>query len=195
MKLVKYPPPQEHINLQGSGPHKDGSFLTYLLQGTPHRGLEVQNKAGDWISVPPIPGTLVVNIGRSLESITRGVCVATTHRVRLDSDYFRASDGSSLGPRYSFPAFQSLSLELTQENMLLDLPAHIAALAKDRELNSDVEEAFKDVYNGSIGEGTFMARLTSHPDVAQRWYPAETIRALRRQKGIRDKGHNHTRGE
>jgi isopenicillin N synthase-like dioxygenase len=188
MKLVRYPPPprpsgaEEHINLQGSGPHKDGSFLTYLLQGTPHLGLEVQNKAGHWISVPPIPGTLVVNIGRSLETITRGVCVATTHQVRLDSDYFRASNGGSLGPRYSFPAFQSLSLELTQENMFLDLPAHITALAKDRELNSDIEVAFRDVYKGSIGEGTFMARLTSHPDVAQRWYPAETTQALERQR-------------
>jgi hypothetical protein len=67
---------------------------------------------------------------------------------------------------------------------------HIIALGNDQEPIPDVEEAFKDVYNGSIGEGTFMARLTSYPDVAQRWYPAEAARAFKRQKQIRDKGNN-----
>lgn len=55
---------------QGGGPHKDGLFLTYLLQGTGHSSLEVQNKVDEWIAAPPIPGTLVVNIGRSLGAIT-----------------------------------------------------------------------------------------------------------------------------
>lgn len=29
---------------QGVGPHKDGSFFTYLLQGTEYSSLEVQNR-------------------------------------------------------------------------------------------------------------------------------------------------------
>ena len=35
-----------------------------LLQVTPHKSLRVQNLAAEWIEVPPVPGTFVVNIGR-----------------------------------------------------------------------------------------------------------------------------------
>jgi hypothetical protein len=35
-----------------------------LLQASLHEGLEVQNPAGQWIPVPPIENTFVVNIGK-----------------------------------------------------------------------------------------------------------------------------------
>ena len=63
-KVVKYPVPVDSKSDQGVGPHYDGGFLTLLLQATSHRGLQVQNKAGEWIDAPPIPGTFVVNIGK-----------------------------------------------------------------------------------------------------------------------------------
>lgn len=52
LKLVKYPAPLLDSEItkggvQGVGAHKDGSFLTFLLQPTPHARLEIQNKNGD----------------------------------------------------------------------------------------------------------------------------------------------------
>lgn len=77
LRIAAYPRTEVSGNpetgFQGVGPHKDGSFLTFLLQGTGHSSLEVQNKAGEWIAAPPMENTLVVNIGRSLETLTRGV--------------------------------------------------------------------------------------------------------------------------
>ncbi|KAI9730898.1 MAG: hypothetical protein M1834_005616 [Cirrosporium novae-zelandiae] len=199
VSLLKYPPPPllsstngtNGVNgkitiggeFQGVGPHKDGGFLTYLLQATSHAGLEAQNKSGAWIPVPPIPDTLVVNVGRSLESMTRGVCTATTHRVNLRPENFVDANGDPLGPRFSYPVFQTLKLDLTHEDLLsLKLPTHIRDLVKDEKVKSDAEAFFAKYHLQSPGMGIFTARLTSHPDVGRRWYPEQLAQALKGQR-------------
>ncbi|PCG92162.1 Oxoglutarate/iron-dependent dioxygenase [Penicillium occitanis (nom. inval.)] len=185
LKLIKYPEPvgsKPNENTQGVGPHKDSCFLTFLMQGTPHTGLEVQNKAGTWLPVKPIPGTLVINIGRALEAITGGVCTATTHRVNLRTENYRDAQGNSLGPRYSFAIFQGVSLDLGVEKINISIPEHIKDLVKDEKVRSDAEATFNQMFNGNIGEGTLIARITSHQDVAQRWYPDLLAQALQAQK-------------
>ncbi|KAF9889349.1 hypothetical protein FE257_007459 [Aspergillus nanangensis] len=175
MKLIKYPPPPqstaEAATTQGVGPHKDSEFLTFLLQATPHPGLEVQNKAGEWVPAPPVAGSLVVNIGRALEAITGGVCTATTHRVSLAPQNFIDAQGSALGPRFSIPVFQGMSLDLSSENISLEIPAHIRDLVRDEKVRSDAEATFNSMFRGRIGEGTLIHRVTSHQDVGRRWYP------------------------
>ncbi|KJZ74789.1 hypothetical protein HIM_05906 [Hirsutella minnesotensis 3608] len=170
---------------QGVGPHKDGGFLTFLLQATPHAGLEAQNKSGTWIPVPSLPDTLVINVGRSLESMTRGVCTATTHRVNLRREHFIDSQGRSLGPRFSFPVFQTVKPDLIKKELLsLKLPAHIADLVKDERVKSDAEAYFAKYHLESPGLGIFTARLTSHPEVGRRWYPELVTQALQGQKAF-----------
>jgi isopenicillin N synthase-like dioxygenase len=56
-------------------------LTSYLLQASPHKGLQAQNTNGQWIDCEPITGTLVVAIGQGLEALTGGVCASTTHRV------------------------------------------------------------------------------------------------------------------
>ena len=77
LKIVKYPDLEE-LGLegegQGVGPHKDSMLSSYLLQASNHKGLQVQNNAGEWLDCPPIDGTLVVAIGQGMEALTRGVC-------------------------------------------------------------------------------------------------------------------------
>jgi isopenicillin N synthase-like dioxygenase len=79
LKFVKYP--RSAPNSQGVGPHKDSAGLFTFLSQDNTGGLQVLNKNGEWIDVPPIEGSLVVNIQQGFEAITGGVCAATTHRV------------------------------------------------------------------------------------------------------------------
>ena len=173
------PQPTE-TEFQGVGPHKDGSFLTYLLQGTDHSSLEVQNKSGAWIPVPPVPNTLVVNIGRSLEALTRGVCVATTHRVNLKSEQYRGVENTPLGTRLSFAFFQMLALDVTREDMLLELPPHIVGL-RENDVKSDAETFFVDLYKGPSGEALLTNIITSYPEMGKRWYPDFLAKVLKQQ--------------
>ncbi|KAL4901130.1 hypothetical protein BDW74DRAFT_170310 [Aspergillus multicolor] len=178
MKLIKYPPPPSTADSQGVGPHKDSEFLTFLLQATPHHGLEVQNKSGVWVPAPPIEGSLVVNIGRALEALTGGVCTATTHRVNLAPSNYVDVDGAPLGPRFSIPVFQGMSLDLAVEDIDLDFPAHIKELVGDEKARSDAEATFNKIFRGRTGEGTLIHRIISHQDVGRRWYPELLARAL-----------------
>jgi len=188
LKLVKYPipPADEPIpenGIQGVGAHKDGSFLTFLLQATPHTGLEIQNKAGDWIQANPIPGTFVINIGRSLHALTGGVCTATTHRVRLSPENFVLPDGTPLGPRYSFPVFQGMKTEnLDLKDINLKIPQHIKDLVKDQKVRSEAEATFDKLFGESVREAVFISRVTSHQDVGARWYPEILEKALKAQR-------------
>ena len=110
-KIVKYPslPPPENDGEsdqgkkhsdQGVGPHFDAGFLTFLLQASPHEGLQVQAPSGAWIAAPPLADTLVVNFGKGIEAATRGLAKATSHRV------LSPPPGST--PRYSVPFFQRI---------------------------------------------------------------------------------------
>ncbi|TVY89370.1 putative 2-oxoglutarate-dependent dioxygenase, partial [Lachnellula willkommii] len=194
LKLVKYPVPPlntpiPEAGIQGVGAHKDGSFLTFLLQATPHAGLEIQNKHGDWIQATPIPGTLVINIGRSLQALTGGVCTATTHRVNLSPKNFLAANGTSLGPRYSFPVFQGIRTDFDGADASLNIPQHIKDLVKDEKVRSEAEATFDKMFGDSerVREAVFISRITSHQDVGARWYPELLAKALEAQREFKEK--------
>ncbi|GFG49945.1 2OG-Fe(II) oxygenase [Mycolicibacterium agri] len=92
LRLVHYPYNPDAQDGQGIGAHTDYECFTLLKPTAP--GLEVLNGAGEWIDVPLLPGTFVVNIGDMLELWTNGAFVATSHRVR-----------KVVEERYSFPLF------------------------------------------------------------------------------------------
>ncbi|GAB1313735.1 hypothetical protein MFIFM68171_03945 [Madurella fahalii] len=185
LKITSYPPPprQTHAedHQQGVGAHKDGVFMTYLLQGGEHNCLEVQNKSGAWIPVPPIPGTVVVNIGRLLEILTHGVCTATTHRVLLSPDGFYGPSGEPLGPRLSLPFFQHVNLRLKPDDLYLDIPRHTADLVKDERVISDAGTFFSGLFDNCVGDLVFVSMMTSFQEAAAKWYPELLPRALKKQ--------------
>ena len=79
---VYYPPQPPDLGPEqfGVGPHTDFGTLTVLCQDDVG-GLQVQDVQGEWIEAPPIPGTLLVNVGDLLSRWTDGAYVSTPHRV------------------------------------------------------------------------------------------------------------------
>jgi isopenicillin N synthase-like dioxygenase len=83
------PPASDGGENWGVGEHSDYGLLTLLAQDD-HGGLQVKTPGG-WIAAPPIPGTLVCNIGDMLDRLTGGWYLSTPHRVRNDSGEERLS--------------------------------------------------------------------------------------------------------
>ncbi len=151
MKIVRYPGRDSTESEQGVGAHKDGGFLTLLLQDE-NRGLQVEYD-GRWVDVDPIRGTLVVNIGELLELASDGYLRATVHRVITPSAGVE---------RISVPFFFSARLDATIP--LLSLPEELASQSRGAASDPD-NPLFRDV-----GTNVLKSRLRSHPDVAQRHY-------------------------
>lgn len=62
--------------------HSDWGALTLVLQD--HEGLEVKTRSGNWISVPFLKNSFVVNIGDLMARWTNDVYVSTKHRVVVE---------------------------------------------------------------------------------------------------------------
>jgi isopenicillin N synthase-like dioxygenase len=92
-RIFRYPAVAQHdadaAAPWGVGEHTDYGLLTLLLQDDVG-GLEVHTREG-WITAPPIPGTLVCNLGDMLERMTAGRYRSTPHRVRNTSGRERLS--------------------------------------------------------------------------------------------------------
>jgi isopenicillin N synthase-like dioxygenase len=93
-KLIRYP--ETPTGECGVNAHHDAGFVTVLMQHGVS-GLQALNRAGDWIDVPPTPGTFVINLGEMLQEMSGNYVVAATHRViatepRFSSAYFHGPD-------------------------------------------------------------------------------------------------------
>jgi isopenicillin N synthase-like dioxygenase len=177
LKLVHYRPDPDGGDAlsQGVGPHKDSSgWLTFLLQASPGtRGLQVLSKDGSWLDVPPVPGSLVVNMGQAFEVATNGVCKATTHRVLLPPD---------VKERFSVPFFQGVRPDLTKEE-LKGLWDHFESKkwqTRESEEGMLVDSPFLRSGFETWGEAQLRTKIRSHRDVAARWYPADLVERFTR---------------
>ncbi len=97
LRLIHYPSTKSE-EAMGIGPHTDYEPFTILWQNA--AGLQVQNRRGQWIEAPPIPGTFVVNIGDMLQRWTNDLFVSTPHRVINTSGQRRYSLAMFLGTNH-----------------------------------------------------------------------------------------------
>lgn len=95
LRVLHYPPQPAPIDPRhiGVGAHTDYECFTILATSAP--GLQVQNRAGEWIAAPPLPGAFVVNVGDVMARWTNDVFLSTVHRVI----------NTSGAARYSLPFF------------------------------------------------------------------------------------------
>lgn len=81
---VMHYPPQEPTDTSGGHvgvrPHTDSGAFTLLYQDEVG-GLEILSQDGDWVMIPHVPGSFVVNIGEMMKVWTDGIFAATPHRV------------------------------------------------------------------------------------------------------------------
>jgi isopenicillin N synthase-like dioxygenase len=122
LRLLHYPPVGERAGgAIRAGAHEDINLITLLL-GAEESGLELLTRGGEWLSVAPPEGTLVVNIGDMLQRLTNHVLPSTTHRVRNPS-------GERAGfSRYSMPYF----LHPRSDFRIETLPQCVSAEHPDR---------------------------------------------------------------
>lgn len=103
-QCVYYPPhpTDSKEELFGVAPHTDYGCITLLWQDDVG-GLEVQDRSGAWVDAPPIPGTLVVNIGDLLARWSNDRYRSTRHRVTNRSGRERLSIATFYDPDYTAP--------------------------------------------------------------------------------------------
>jgi isopenicillin N synthase-like dioxygenase len=102
-RIFHYPAPGNAAAPEswGVGEHSDYGLLTLLAQDA-NGGLQVKSPRG-WIEAPPIPGTLVCNIGDMLDRLTGGWFRSTPHRVRNASGRDRLSFPLFFDPDFAAP--------------------------------------------------------------------------------------------
>lgn len=114
LRLLHYPPQMEPPpeGTVRAGAHEDINVITLLL-GAEEAGLQVKHRSGEWLSVNPPAGALVINCGDMLQRLTAGVLPSTTHRV------MNPAPERAKFPRYSTPFF----LHFNQDFLIEPLPA------------------------------------------------------------------------
>jgi isopenicillin N synthase-like dioxygenase len=98
-RIFHYPAVPPGDDGWGVGEHTDYGLLTLLAQDD-SGGLQVAAPGG-WTDAPPLPGTLVCNIGDMLDKLTGGWYRSTPHRVRNTSGHGRLSFPFFLDPGFA----------------------------------------------------------------------------------------------
>lgn len=99
-RINKYSFSPQTVSSPGVQLHTDSSFLTLLHDDKDIGGLEVMTRSGEFQSVDPCPGTLVVNLGDIAPVWSNGRFLNVKHRVMCKEAGTRLSIASFLlGPR------------------------------------------------------------------------------------------------
>ncbi|KAE8708081.1 1-aminocyclopropane-1-carboxylate oxidase [Hibiscus syriacus] len=96
-KVANYPPCPTPDKIKGLRAHTDAGGIILLLQDAQVSGLQLL-KDGEWVDVPPMRHSIVINLGDQLEVITNGKYRSVEHRVIAQTDGARMSIASFYNP-------------------------------------------------------------------------------------------------
>merc|ERR1719161_291377 len=110
-RLTHYPETPKSLagDMYGIQPHADVDLFTILAQNDVP-GLSIRLTTGEWMPVPAIPRTFLVNTGEILHRLTNGRFLNTVHRVENRRGV----------ERYAVVCFLNLDRNAVLEPILLD---------------------------------------------------------------------------
>ncbi|CAN4098370.1 unnamed protein product [Withania somnifera] len=97
LQLNSYPACPDPGRAMGLAAHTDSTLLTILHQNKTS-GLQVYKEGSGWVTVPPIPGALVVNVGDLLHILSNGSYPSVLHRAVVNRTQHRLSIAYLYGP-------------------------------------------------------------------------------------------------
>ncbi|KAJ9179105.1 hypothetical protein P3X46_010928 [Hevea brasiliensis] len=92
-----YPACPDPDRAMGLAAHTDSTLLTILHQNSTS-GLQVLREGTGWVTVPPIPGGLVINVGDLLHILSNGLYPSVLHRAVVNRTKHRLSMAYLYGP-------------------------------------------------------------------------------------------------
>ncbi|GMI73946.1 ethylene forming enzyme, ethylene-forming enzyme [Hibiscus trionum] len=96
-KVSNYPPCPTPDKIKGLRAHTDAGGIILLFQDPTVGGLQLL-KDSEWVDVPPLRHSIVVNLGDQLEVITNGKYKSVEHRVIAQTNGARMSIASFYNP-------------------------------------------------------------------------------------------------
>ncbi|KAK8482717.1 hypothetical protein V6N13_004427 [Hibiscus sabdariffa] len=112
-KVSNYPPCPTPDKIKGLRAHTDAGGIILLFQDPVVGGLQLL-KDGEWVDVPPLRHSIVINLGDQLEVITNGKYKSVEHRVIAQTNGARMSIASFYNPGSDaviYPASQLIEEE------------------------------------------------------------------------------------
>ncbi|KAG2729204.1 hypothetical protein I3843_01G233200 [Carya illinoinensis] len=97
LQLNSYPACPDPDRAMGLAAHTDSTLLTILYQNNTS-GLQVHREGTGWVTVPPVPGALVVNVGDLLHILSNGSYPSVLHRAVVNRTLYRLSVAYLYGP-------------------------------------------------------------------------------------------------
>ncbi|KAI3877014.1 hypothetical protein MKX03_024599 [Papaver bracteatum] len=116
LRVNYYPKcPQPDLTL-GLSSHSDPGGMTLLLPDEHVAGLQVR-RGDNWITIKPVPGTIIINIGDQIEVLSNAIYKSVEHRVIVNSAKERVSLAVFCNPK------GNLLIEPAKELVTPDRPA------------------------------------------------------------------------
>ncbi|XP_072987323.1 gibberellin 20 oxidase 1-like [Typha latifolia] len=97
IRINCYPPCPLPEKCLGLGSHSDPHTLTILWQDEVG-GLQIQKSDSEWFGIRPVPSSLIINIGDTLEAWTNGRLKSSIHRAVVNKEKKRMSLAYFMSP-------------------------------------------------------------------------------------------------